>query len=176
MNDVERHRGNPWLAFAVMVVSLALVIWLVSAAVNEDLLWFVRSFDEQPTEVVLYWDGEVYHFHPGDAGFEAIVSAFNEGIGDWSAYEGSVGISTESLDHLRKEGRLLELHYDHAVQVHTKRLYPAAITFYVPLSGTHAKWRRVFGGMTEPPHIGVLEMSEENFRRLQEVVTAAIGG
>ncbi len=169
MNATER-RGNPWLAFAVMLVGISVVVWLVTASVNEDLLWFLRSFDEVPTSITIYWDGDERELRPGDEGFQAIVAAFNQGIGHWSAYESGVGISQSSLDRLRAKGRLLELHYDHPVQVHTKHLYPAATTFYVPLSGTHAKWRRVFGGISEPPHIGVLEMDAERFRQLEEAV------
>ncbi len=172
MNRTTEHKGNPWLAFGVMVVGIALVVWLVSASVNEDLLWFLRSFNEEPVSITIYWDGQEIELHPGDEGFDEIVAAFNRGIAHWNAYEGGVGISQTSLDHLRAEGRLLEMHYDHPVQVHTKHLFPAATTFYVPLDGTHAKWRRVFGGMTEPPHIGVVEMDEENFRQLQEQVAA----
>ncbi len=175
MDNLTEREGNPWIAFIVMIIGISGVIWLVSASVNEDLLWFLRSFHERPVSITLYWDGQSYEFMPGDPAYESIVEAFNRGIGRWSAYEGSVGISQESLERLRREGRLLELHYDHPVQVHTKHLYPTATTFYVPLSGTHAKWRRVFGGISEPPHIGVLEMSEENFRKLQDAVQEALG-
>ncbi|GEM_PF-515696 len=168
--DGKVRRASPWAAFWVMVVSVVVTVWLVGSLTNEDLLWFERSFDEVPTMIVIYDKGVRYCIEAGDATFARIVEAFNQGVAHWGAYEGSAGLSQASLDRLRAEGRLLELHYDHPVQVHTQHPFPASTTFYVPLTGTHAKWRRVFGGITEPPHIGVLEMREGNFERLQAVV------
>ncbi len=170
--DGTNRRASPIAALAVMVVSISITIWLVGALTNEDLQWFLRTFDEQPVEVIIYRQGAQYCLTSSDPGFREVVEAFNTGIAHWGAYEGSVGLSQASLERMRQESWLLELHYDHPVQVHTQHLYPVATTFYVPLEGTHARWRRVFGGITEP-HIGVLEMKEENFRRLVAAVEAA---
>jgi len=151
-----------------------LLVWGVSALTNGDWLWFVRSFKAQADWIVINWDGADYMLFPQDPGYDAVMDAFADGVAHWAGYEGSVGLSDESLAHYRAEGRLLELHYNEPVQVHTRYLYPSARNYYVPLDGTHADWRRVFAGLHDTPRAGVLNMTEARFERLQTAVMQAI--
>jgi hypothetical protein len=113
-------------------------------------------------------------FFPGDNGYERIMDAFADGVAHWAGYESSVGLSDESLKTYWDQSRLLELHFDEPVRVHTRHLYPEARNFFVPLSGTHAEWCRVFAGITSSPRIGVLNMSHEHFEALQDAVQESI--
>jgi hypothetical protein len=154
----------------MLIIVGGLVVWWVSALTNEDPLWFLRSFKPRADWITVYWEGKTQMFFPGDTGYEEIMDAFAGGIAHWSGYENSVGLSDESLRVYRTERHLLELHFEEPVRVHTRHLYPEARNFFVPLSGTHAEWRRVFAGLTDRPRIGVLNMSEENFEALEQAV------
>ena len=157
-------------ALLMLIVVAGLAVWWVSALANEDPLWFLRSFKARADWITVYWEGETQMFFPGDPGYENIMDAFATGIAHWSGYENGVGLSDESLAAYRNQRQLLELHFNEPVRVHTRHLYPEARNFFVPLSGTHAEWRRVFAGLTNRPRIGVLNMSEEHFKALQEAV------
>jgi hypothetical protein len=171
---MTNKRPNPWSALLILALVGGLIFWWVNALANEDPLWFVRSFTPQADWVSIYWDGRIVMFFPGDADYDAIMQAFADAIGHWSGYEGSVGLSDQSLERIRDEGRFLELHYNQPVRVHTRHLYPEARTFFVPLAGTHAEWRRVFAGLEDTPRIGVLNLEEARFDALYEAVEAAI--
>ncbi|MGC9347997.1 MAG: hypothetical protein ACP5JG_07665 [Anaerolineae bacterium] len=170
---MSRKRPSFLGVLLMLVLVGGLVVWWVSALTNEDPLWFLRTFKARADWITLYWEGEVQMYFPGDAGYERIMDAFAEGIAHWSGYESGVELSDESLETCRNQTQLLELHFNEPVRVHTRHLYPEARDFFVPLSGTHAEWCRVFAGLTTRPRIGALDMSEEHFKALQEAVKAS---
>lgn len=171
---MENHKPSLWNALAILVVGTVLVVWIVSSLTNEDLLWFVRAFNAQADWITVYWDGQQYLLVPGDPGYAEIMAAFSDGVAHWSGYEGSVGLSDESLERFRNEWRLLELHYNQPVQIHTRHPYSEARNYLVPLSGSHATMHRVFAGLNETPRIGVLNMSEARFNALRTAVESAV--
>jgi hypothetical protein len=160
-------------ALSILLVIVGLLYWWVNAIPNEDPLWFVRSFNKRAAWITVYWDGITHMFFPGDPEYEAIMESFADGVAYWSGYENGVGLSDESLERLRSQEHLLELHYNEPVRVHTRYLFPEARYFWVPLSGTHAAWRRVFSGLLDRPRVGVLNISEERFAALESTVRAA---
>jgi hypothetical protein len=83
-------------------------------------------------------------------------------------------LSDASLDRYRERERFLELRFNTPAQVHTYHMFPKARSFFVPLSGTHASYRRVFAGLTDKPRIGVLHISEERFSVLLEAIDHAV--
>ena len=113
-------------------------------------------------------------FFPGDPGYDPIMDAFADGVSHWQGYEHGVGLSDENLARYRDQECFLELHYNKPVQVHTRFLYPEARNFFVPLSGTHAEYHRVFAGLTDAPRIGVLNMSGSRYETLVEMVETAL--
>ncbi len=171
-----QKRSNALSALLVLVVVVGALVWWVSSLANGDPWWFLRAFNAQADWIVIYWDGQTHMFFPGDSGYPTIMEAFSDGVAHWVGYEGGVGLSDENLDRYRNEWRMLELHYNQPVQVHTRHLYPKARNFFVPLSGTHAEWRRVFSGLTDRPRVGVLNMSEGRFNALLEAVEQTVQG
>jgi hypothetical protein len=171
---MSAKRPNVIGALSILVLMGGLLFWWVNAIPNEDPLWFLRSFNAQADWITVYWDGTTHMFFPGDPEYDEIMNAFANGIGKWSGYENGVGLSDKSLERYRDEERLLELHYNEPVRVHTRHLFPEAKFFWVPLSGTHAAWRRVFSGLLDRPRLGVLNMSEENFATLEMAAQRAI--
>ena len=171
---MERKQPSFLGALVVFVVVTGLVIWWVSSLANGDLLWFLRVFDTQADWVTIYWDGETHMFFPGDSGYEVVMDAFADAVAHWSGYERGVGLSDENLGLFRDEGRMLELHYNDPVHVHTRHLYPEARIFFIPLTGTHASFRRIFAGLTDRPRIGVLNAGEARFDHLLTAVEQVV--
>lgn len=169
------HKQPSFLsAFVVLVIVVGLLVWWVSSLANNDMLWFLRSFNAQADWIVVYWDGADYMLFPGDPGYDAVMDAFADAVAHWSGYEGGVGLSDESLALYRAGERLLELHYNEPVQIHTRNLYPRARNYFVPLSGTHADFRRVFAGLLDTPRAGVLNITAARFEHLRTAVMQAI--
>ncbi len=161
-------------ALVILAIVTGSLVWGVTSMTNGDALWFLRSFTAQADWITVYWDGANYMLFPGDPGYEAVMDAFADAIAHWSGYEGEVGLSEVSLRLYRTQGRLLELHYNEPVVVHTRHLYPRARNFFVPFDGTHAEWRRVFAGLQDVPRAGVLNLPEARFARLRTAVVQAI--
>ena len=157
-------------ALLILILVGGLLVWWVNALTNEDPLWFLRSFDAQADWITVYWDGNVTMCFPGDPEYSAIMETFADAVERWTGYEDSVGLSEENLERYRVKERFLELHYNRPVRVHTRYLFPEAKVYYIPMSGVHATYRRVFAGLTDVPRAGVLNVSEERFAALQDAV------
>lgn len=161
---------------AVLVVVAGLLVWWIGSLTNSDWLWFLRVFDAPADWIAIYWDGDTYMVFPEDAAYEEVMSTFTDAVAHWVSYEGDVSLTDDSLDRYRTEGRLLELHYNKSVQVHTRHLYPRARRFFVPLVGTDADLRRVFAGWDDTPREAALNVSEARFTRLLMAVEQAVPG
>jgi hypothetical protein len=161
---------------AVLVAVTGLLVWWIGSSANNDQLWFLRAFNAQADWITIYWDGDTYMLFPEDTTYGEVMAAFNDAVAHWMDYEADVSISDESLERYRAEGRLLEVHYNTSVQVHTRYLYPRARAFFVPLSETDGEWRRVFAGSREAPRAGALNVSEARFTRLLAAVEQATPG
>jgi hypothetical protein len=171
---MSARRPSVMGALLILILVSVTLVWWVNMLTNEDPVWFLRSFKAEADWIVVYWDGKTHMFFPGDQAYTEIMTAFSDGIGHWSGYEASVGLSDASLDRYRERERFLELHFNTPAQVHTYHMFPKARSFFVPLSGTHASYRRVFAGLTDKPRIGVLHISEERFSVLLEAIDHAV--
>lgn len=163
-------------ALLVLFVVGGLIYWWANAIPNEDPLWFVKSFDAKADWVVVYWDGSTHIFFPGDPEYKKTMTSFSQAVSRRTGYEGGVGLTTESLERYREGQRIVEFHYDEPVRVHTRHLFPEAGCFWVPLSGTHASWRRVFSGFGDQVRIGALNVSDEHFAALLDTTQSAVTG
>ena len=160
----------------ILAVAAGLLVWWIGSSVNNDRLWFLRIFNAQADWITIYWDGDTYMLFPEDAAYAEVMAAFADAVAHWVDYEGEASISEERLERCRTEERLLELHYNRSVQVHTRHQYPKARSFFVPLFATDGEWRRVFAGSREAPRVGALNVSEARFARLLAAVEQAIPG
>lgn len=159
---------------AVVVMALLVIglIWIVNTLSNGDPLWFLPYFGARAESITLYWDGETRILQPGDPEYEVVMNAAADAIATWTAYENRVTLSEESLQELRTHWRLLELRFAEPVLVHTRHIFPPSRTLFIPITGPHAAYRRLFGAAgTVPTRAGALIMSEEAFNTLQETLT-----
>ena len=160
----------------VLVVVAGLLVWWIGSLTNNDRLWFLRIFNAQADWIAIYWDGGTYTLFPEDAAYEEVMSAFSDAVAHWAGYEADVSLSNDRLEQYRAAGRLLELHYNTSVQVHTRHSYPRARSFFVPLAGTDADFYRIFAGSGDTPRVGVLNAGEARFTRLSAAVEQAVPG
>lgn len=161
-------------ALLVVILVGGLLVWWSRTVTNEDPLWFLRSFTAEADWIVVYWDGAIHRYFPGDQAYEEIMAAFSDAIAHWRGYESGIRFSQEGLEQVRQQERLLELHYNEPVQVHTHHLFPEVCNFYVPLSGAHSHRQRIFAGLSDEPGDDVLTMSDARFAALLEVVSQVV--
>lgn len=158
-------------ALAITAVLVVGVIWVVNTLSNGDPLWFLPYFGARADQITIYWDGETRVIKPGDPGYEAVMDAAAEAIATWTAYENRVTLSEESLQELRSRWRMVELRFAQPAVVHTRHIFPPSRTLFLPLTGPHASYRRIFGAIGDvPTRAGALIMSEEAFAHLTQTV------
>jgi hypothetical protein len=140
------NRGKPTLLPAVLVAVLVvlLFIWGGTAVAVDDALWFLSRFSADASYIDLYWDGEQVRLQPGSAGYALFNKALHEDLSRVRAYPKGAGLSEETLENLRAEGRLVEAHYAEPVRVHSRYRFSPSQVFYIPLNGHHASYNRVF--------------------------------
>lgn len=131
-------------AVLVPVLVVILAVWGWTAMAVEDALWFLPTFSEDASYIDLYWDGEQVHLQPASAGYALLNEALHADLSHVRAYPKGAGLSEETLENLRAEGRLVEAHYAEPVRVHSRYRFSPSRVFYIPLSGHHASSGRVF--------------------------------
>ena len=169
----QRRFGRVGVVLILILVGVVLV-WWVNSRTNEDPLWFMRSFRPKAAWIVVYWEGEMHMLFPGDVGYDPIMRAFAKGLGRWEHYEKEVELSEEDLAAYRTHGCFMELHYNRGIQVHTRFRYPEVKTFFVPLTGPHAKACRVFAGWNDRPRTGVFTMKDSRFDALCKAIESSL--
>lgn len=140
------NQRKPSVLPAVLVMALVvfLVVWGWTAIAVEDALWFLPTFSADASYVDLYWNGERMRLQPGSAGYALLNGALHEDLSHVRAYPKGAGLSEEMLERLRTKGRLVEAHYTEPVHVHSRYRFGPSRVFYIPLSGHHASYARVF--------------------------------
>jgi len=133
------------ISAALVFLALALLaVWAGVAVGVDDALWFLPVFRANAAYIDLYWDGQQLRLEPGSADYERLNQALQTEIPRIRSYPTGAGLSEVTLEQLRSEGRLLEAHYTHPVRVHSRYHFSATRVLYIPLSGHHARFNRVF--------------------------------
>lgn len=140
------NQGKPALLPAVLVAVLVvlLAVWGWTAMAVEDALWFLPVFSADASYIDLYWDGDQVHLQPESAEYALLNEALHEALSHVRAYPKGAGLSEETLENLHAEGRLVEAHYAEPTRVHSRYRFGPSGVFYIPLSGHHASYDRVF--------------------------------
>ena len=137
-------------ALIVLFVAL-LAVWGMVAVLVEDALWFLPVFSADASAIDLYWDGEHVRLGPGSAGYVPLNEAIQEDLAHVRARPRTTGLSDVTLEELRTEGRLVEVHYEEPALVHSWYAFGPSTVFYIPLSGHHAPRSRVFNAARGAP-------------------------
>jgi len=165
------NRRKPTLLPLVLVIVLValLIVWGGTAVAVEDALWFLPTFSPDASYIDLYWDGEQVRLQPGSAGYALLNDALHVDLSRVRAYPKGAGLSEKTLENLRAEGTLVEAHYAEPVQVHSRYRFGPSLVLYIPLSGHHASYGRVFnagrGVPLELRDIGAIMAAAETVAR-----------
>lgn len=162
-----RYR-NRIISFALIVVGL---YWFGNALPDQDWLWFLPVFNEEPVRIHLYRDGEQIVLLPDDPGYDMINEAINHAVRQVRAKK-SLGILPESLEELYERFSAVEVFYTEPVIIHTKHGFPKANKYLFPQSGHRFDPPMVFAGMQREPYYraGALVLASRD--RLDEAVQA----
>lgn len=164
---------KPTLLPVVLVIVLValLIVWGGTAVAVEDALWFLPTFSADASYIDLYWDGEQVRLQPGSAGYALLNEALHGDLSRVRAYPKGAGLSEETVENLHVEGRLVEAHYAEPVRVHSRYRFSPSRVFYIPLSGHHASYGRVFnagrGTPLELEDIGAIVAAAESVAQQQ---------
>ena len=132
-------------------VFILITVWLGAAIGTDDLFWFLPIFREKAAFVDLYWDGQQDRLLPGDPSYDLLHEALFAELPHVESHPPGVGLSDASLTARRQEGRLLELHYNEPVRIHSRYRFSASAVYWIPLSGHHVQENRVFNGARGSP-------------------------
>jgi len=167
--------GGVFNALITTIVVIAVLVWMVTSLTNGDPLWFVKSFEDQATAFIVYWDGETYTVTPQDAAYANLMALYAKSIAQTVAFEWKVGFSEENIARYKDDFRMLEVQFAQPVQVHTRHPFNEAKTHLIPLNHTHSKWQRVFSFTGIMPYSsGPLNISPENFQALLTAVETVV--
>ncbi len=130
------RRGPRLIEFVVILVAFAaLMVWLVGAVPNRDLLWFSKSFDEQPSVIRVYRYGETREVRPGDPAYADLTRLLNQAVVGHTGYVESLYPHDQSLEHYQTRGYAIEAEYPHPVLVHTRQFFPPGVRLMVAIDG-----------------------------------------
>jgi hypothetical protein len=142
--DPTARRVNVIPLLVIMVLVLALAAWGVSSMLVEDPLWFASDFQEKASTMILYWDGTETRLEPGTPEYALVQKALEAEFSQIKSWSQDAGMSDATLAELQQKGRLLEVHYDQPVRIHSPYHILASDVFYIPLSGFNFDRHRVY--------------------------------
>ncbi len=145
--------GKPTVLLPIVCVVLLGIaaFWIGIGVTVGDILWFLPVFRAEASVMEVYWDGQQIRLMPGTPEYELLQEAVFAELPRVRSYAKGVGLSDATLEELRQKGRLLVLHYEEPVRVHTAYNFGASKVFYVPLSGFNADNKRVYNAAQGAP-------------------------
>lgn len=148
-NGMKKPSVVSAMLFFVLLTAMAVVVGVAIAV--DDALWFAPLFQADAAYFDLYWDGRLMRLEPGSAGYDLLNEALHKEFPRVASYPQGVGLSDETLEALRREGRLLEVYYATPVRIHSIYRFSRSRVFYIPLAGHHARQNRVFNAARGVP-------------------------
>ena len=137
------------MIITVVVVLIGLV-WFGIALPDRDWLWFLPVFNEEPTRIHLYRDGEELVLMPGEWEYDDVNAAINQIVRKVRAKE-PLGISVETQQEYYDRFSAVEVFYSEPVIIHTIHGFPMADKYLFPQSGRHYNPPVVFAGYQRRP-------------------------
>ncbi len=159
-------KGLFW-AFVVLIVG---VVYATGLIANGDPLWFLPVFSEKPMRIVVTDKGCAVELFEGEKGFDDIYLAFNQSITQMDGLNEQFGFGEGRVQEYRNTERVVELYYPRPVTIHTNYRFGRPDSIFVPLTGSFAESRAVFGGHNGDYWAGALRL-----KSLDAIMQAASG-
>ena len=157
--DLDKSRSPSLLGLMVTVVFLiAGLVYLFVTLNTQDPLWFITSFDEKPSQIVINCYGSPVFIRPEDALYEGTVTQINV-ILSGRKYWDSLTLSDLSYDEMvtSAEMMVMEVFYTPRVRIHSFYKYFSNLdSIVIPLDGRHASTYAIFGRTNQKNTAGAL--------------------
>ncbi|HLF89453.1 MAG TPA: hypothetical protein VI451_10940 [Anaerolineales bacterium] len=159
--DKSRSPSLGGLIITVVIVVVALMYVFV-ALNTQDSLWFVPTFAEHPTQIVLNCYGKPLFIRPEDPRYEELVNKVNETLSGNKNWD-SLTISDETYAEYQdsSEMMIMELFYAPRVRIHSFYKYFSDLdSIIIPLDGRHAQTNAIFGRTNNASTAGALHYDQ----------------
>jgi hypothetical protein len=143
-NEERLNTNIRGLALALIVFLLALV-YAVPATSSGNLLWFIRSLDAEPSQIVTYRDGTRTVHLPGTPGYRALSPLCTKALQEVGGLDDS-GLSPATLDDIRKGGKAVEVYFPKAITIPTSLRVGKPNQVFIPLDDKYAMQAVAFTG------------------------------
>lgn len=161
------------LIFILLILPLLLVFG-IGMVMNGDPLWFMSTFDEMPTRIVLYQNGCRTELVAGQPGFAELNSAVNQSLSQLSGFWATYGLSEDSLRYYRTQGNALELVYAKPVTIHSPYRFGHPDKLFIGLSDQLGQDRALFGGHAAQYWAGAVRLkSIQGIQRAAENISCS---
>lgn len=149
---VGNRRGRRRLPVAVtlliFLLTIAIFVYSIIAAMSEDLLWFQGgAVVPDPARIVIRVDGQTTILNPGSPGYDAVLQAARDALSrfdNWAPI--SAGLSEATLAEYQHSGAILELYFDEPVNFRQPFSDGQPTALLIPIEGRQAAKRYVLRG------------------------------
>jgi hypothetical protein len=128
------------IGLLVLFVSCLVLGGYAMVSVNtRDALWILRGFEDRPSRILVYQEGQRTEFLPGQAGFNELAGAVEASLAQGFARLTSTGFSEQTLQNAYTQHLTLEVFWDQPVELHA--WFPTGRTTQMlfPISGPHSE-------------------------------------
>jgi hypothetical protein len=158
----------------LVVILFILLIYLGTIFfVTQDLLWFVKSFDEKPVRILVYHNGERSEYRVGDPDFDQLAEAVRQSLDQGVLRQSGIGMGEETLRDAYGKYVTVEAFFSHPVKLHANFYTGHPVQMLFPITGRHSELGVVFLGkggdyLVNPPALKTIQplrtaLAELNF-------------
>ncbi len=136
-----------WLKALILLGSLLpLIVFMSNVSTSQDPQWFKAGFDERPSRIIIYHDGQRVELQAGQPGFDDLAEAIRASLAQGVDQQSNTGLSESSRQDAYQRYTTIEAFFDQPVKLHAWFFtgYPTQMLF--PITGRHSEWPIVFLG------------------------------
>jgi hypothetical protein len=122
----------------LLVGFVALAYWALVSFTARDPLWFVKGFEGQPSQFIVYHAGQQTEIRPGQAGFDELATALQTSLAQGFVRQSSIGYSEHSLQEARERYVTLEVYFEQPVIMHAWFRMGRTTQMLFPITGPHS--------------------------------------
>ena len=114
-----QDRTNTLPLLILIVGMLILAYWAITSLTAQDPLWFSREFQDRPSLMIVYHNGQRTELRPGQPGFDKLARAVQSCLEQGFVRLTKFGLSEQSLQRAYTQDVALEVVFEQPVEIHT---------------------------------------------------------